>query len=488
MLAAEASPLAKAGGLGDVISALPKALDQLGVHVSVVIPAYRTIRTSGAVIRPCESVKGFEVAMASSVEPAEVLHTRMDGTPVDVFLIGSRKYFDRDSIYNDSDTGEGYPDNMERFIFFMKSSIELLTRLGERVDVVHCHDSHTALVPAMIKLNYQGHPFFSKVGTLFTIHNLAYQGIYPKEALALAGIAPSHFYPQSPLEYWGQVNFMKAGIAFADKVNTVSRTYALEILNDPEFGFGLEGVLQSRAADVSGIVNGIDYGEWNPETDPRIAARYSSRDMSGKRQCKEDLGRRFRLPVAGAIPLVGMVSRMVDQKGFDLLEEAMGSLMALDLQLVILGTGQQKYHDSFRQIASRYPGKIGLELSFDNELAHKIEAGCDMFLMPSKYEPCGLNQLYSLRYGTVPVVRKTGGLADTVIPYDHESGTGTGFSFLQYSAEAMMAAIRQALQVYSDTGAWNALVLRAMSQDWSWSRSANQYRKLYQDIRANKHS
>jgi len=482
MLAAEASPLAKVGGLGDVIAALPKALEQLGAQVSVVIPAYRSIRTDAAAVHPCKAVPGFDVAMASSVQSAEILQARLSGTQVDVYLIASRNYFDRDGIYTDPATGEGYPDDAERFTFFMKSALELLVRIGKSVDVIHCHDSQTALVPAMLKLNYQGHPFFSKAGTLFTIHNLAYQGIYPRKALDHAGISPDHFYPQSPFEYWGQVNFMKAGIAFADKVNTVSRTYAREILSDPEFGFGLEGVLQSRAADVSGIVNGIDYDEWNPEADPLIAARYSIRDRSGKKRCKEDLQRRFRLPVAPAVPLLGIVSRMVDQKGFDLLAEAMGSLMALNLQLVILGTGQKKYHSIFRQIASRYPGRVGVELSFDNELAHKIEAGCDMFLMPSKFEPCGLNQLYSLRYGTIPIVRKTGGLADTVIQFDGGGGTGTGFSFSQYSPEAMLAAIRQALTVYDDAGAWEALIVRAMSQDWSWSRSAGQYLQLYQNI------
>jgi len=480
MFAAEASPYAKVGGLGDVVGALPKALAKLGVNPTVVIPAYRAAQ-SNSVALPCRAVPGFDVPMASSIEHAEVFQTRMDGTDVDVYLIGSRKYFDRKGIYDDPATGEGYPDNMERFIFFMKSGLELLLRLGKPADIIHCHDSHTALIPSLIKMNYRDNPFFAGVGTLLTIHNMAHQGLYSKEALDYAGIDRSHFYPASPFEYWGKVNFMKAGIEFADKVNTVSRTYSVEIRTDPKLGLGLEGVLQGRKDDVSGIVNGIDYDEWNPETDPLIPARFSARDFSGKAKCKEHLLRYFDLPrIKNDVPLIGIVSRLADQKGFDLIAEAIEDIAALDLQLVILGTGQKKYHDLFQQISMQYPEKIGVQLSFDNKLAHKIEAGCDMFLMPSKFEPCGLNQLYSFRYGTIPIVRKTGGLADTVIPYDHEKGTG--FSFSKYSSSGMMAAIKLALKIYSDPSCWQPLMIRAMSQDWSWNNSARQYVQLYQSI------
>jgi starch synthase len=480
MLAAEASPFAKVGGLGDVVGALPKALERLGMNPMVVIPAYRAVRAGASDFHPCQSVSGFDVPMASSVERAQIYQSRIEGTSVDVFMIGSQKYFDREGIYDDPSTGEGYPDNMERFIFFMKAAIELLLRLGTPIDIIHCHDSHTALIPGLINLQYRKHPVFSGAGTLFTIHNLAYQELHSREALEYAGIAPEHFYPSSPFEYWGQVNFMKAGIALADKVNTVSHTYALEILTNPEYGMGLEGVLQSRKEDVSGIVNGIDYDEWNPESDPLIPACFSAADLSGKEKCKNHLQRHFHLSVRKRVPLVGIVSRLADQKGFDLIAEAMEEMMALDLQLIILGLGRQKYHDLFQRIALRHPEKMGLRLSFDNELAHKIEAGCDLFLMPSKFEPCGLNQLYSLRYGTIPVVRRTGGLADTVIPYDRENGAG--FTFSHYTAAEMMAAIKQALKVYSERSAWKALMVRAMSQDWSWNRSALEYVQLYQSI------
>jgi starch synthase len=331
-------------------------------------------------------------------------------------------------------------------------------------------------------VNLRKQPYFARVGTLFTIHNLAHQGLCPKESLTYAGIDLRHFYPKSPFEYWGQVSLMKSGIELADKVNTVSRTYSMEIQTEHEFGMGLEGVLLNRKKDLSGIVNGIDYAEWNPEMDPLIPAHFSIQDLSGKSKCKEHLLQCFGLPHSGnRVPLIGIVSRLADQKGFDLIEEAVDEIMALDLQLVILGTGQKKYHDLCTRIASQYPGKVGVRLSFDNELAHKIEAGSDLFLMPSKFEPCGLNQLYSLRYGTIPVVRATGGLADTVIDYAQDNGTG--FCFSGYTSGEMMTAIRRALAVYAIPVRWRALCIRAMSQDWSWNRSAGEYLNLYRKIR-----
>jgi starch synthase len=486
MFAAEASPYAKVGGLGDVVGALPKAVEKLGAKVTVVIPAYGNSQPGAFAFCPLVSVLGLDIPMAESVEHGEVFHTRMNKSGVDVYMIGSQKYFARKGIYDDPATKEGYPDNMERFVFFMKAGLELLLKLGASVDIIHCHDYHTALIPALININHQNNPIFAGAGTLFTIHNLAHQGIYPKESLDYAGIDRRQFYPMSPLEYWGRVNFMKAGIEFADKINTVSYTYAIEIRTSPERGLGLEGVLRNRKEDISGIVNGMDYDKWNPETDPFIPAHFSVHDLSGKAKCKEHLVHHFNLICSqNYAPLIGMVSRLADQKGFDLIAEAMEDIMALDLQMVILGTGQQKYHDLLERIASRYSGKIGVQLSFDDEMAHKIEAGCDMFLMPSKFEPCGLGQLYSLRYGTIPIVRKTGGLADTVIPLDHE--TGTGFTFLGYSVVEMMAAIKQALTVYSNPALWQPLMIRAMSQDWSWKRSARQYMQLYHCIFSDKH-
>ncbi len=384
MFAAEASPYAKVGGLGDVVAALPRALEKMGAKPAIVIPAYKAAQSIKFGIHPCRQVPGFDILMGSRIEHAKVFQTRFNQTGVDVYLIGSRKYFDRDGIYDDPATQEGYPDNMERFVFFMKSGLELLLKLGMPVDVIHCHDFHSGLIPALIRTNYRNVPFFSKAGILFTIHNLAYQGIYSAESLYYAGIDRKHFYPFSPFEYSNKVNFMKAGIMFADKVNTVSQTYAIEIQTSPEFGYGLEGVLQSRKEDISGIVNGIDYEEWNPETDPLIPANFSVRDFSGKMKCKEHLLQYFGLPHSGnRTPLIGIVSRLADQKGFDLIAEAIAEIVTLNLQLVVLGTGQKKYHELFSQLALRYPHKIAVRLDFDTVLAHKIEAGCDMFLMPS---------------------------------------------------------------------------------------------------------
>ncbi|MDM7995398.1 MAG: glycogen synthase GlgA [Acidobacteriota bacterium] len=487
MLAAEAAPFAKVGGLGDVLGALPKALEKLGVRVAVVIPAYRTTLCDRFKIQFCSRASGFDVPMKSDLEPASVFQTRFAGTGVDLYLIGSRKYFDRDGIYDDPDTREGYADNMQRFIFFMKAAVELLPRLDNPVDIIHCHDSHTALVPGLIRMTHAAHPFYAGVRTLLTIHNLAYQGIYSKEALDYAGIDSSHFSPMSPYEFYGNVNFLKAGIQLADKVNTVSPTYSREIQTSAEMGMGLEGVLRGRKDDLSGIINGIDYAEWNPETDPLIPARYSHRDLTGRMKCRKRLLEHFGLPQSHKrIPLIGIVSRLADQKGFDLIEESIEAIAALDLQLVVLGTGQQKYHDFFQTIAARFPDKIAVRLAFDNAMAHWVEAGCDMFLMPSRFEPCGLNQLYSFRYGTVPIVRATGGLADTVSPYDGQHGTG--FIFRGYSSLEMVEAIKQALRVYADPARWQDLTERIMKQDWSWDKSAHQYMQLYESILSRKPS
>jgi starch synthase len=487
VFSAEAAPFAKDGGLGDVVGALPKELRKMGVVLSLVLPGYAsTLRQEAFGIHPCPTVKSLNVTMGNRAEHAEIFHSRLNHSDVDVYFIGSRKYFQRPGIYNNPRTGEGYRDNGIRFAFFMKAGLELLAGLGSPVDLIHCHDCQTALIPGIIKTYFRGDPFYRNVGTLLTIHNLAYQGIYPRKILHYAGIDGQYFYPMSPFEYWDKVNFMKAGILMADKVNTVSQTYAREIRSS-EFGYGLEGVLESRAEDLSGIVNGIDYEEWNPETDPIIAANFSAGNLRGKVKCKEDLLRRFRLPSIGKeTPLIGVVSRLVEQKGLDLIEAAAAELAALKVQMVVLGVGQLKYHEMLHRIVSRYPDHFAVDLSFDNELAHKVQAGSDMFLMPSRYEPCGLSQLVSLRYGTIPIVRSTGGLADTIAPY--ENGEGTGFTFKAYSADEMLAAVEKALSIYSQCDRWQDLMVRAMGEDWSWKRSAKGYQRLYESIREYKRS
>jgi starch synthase len=491
MFSAEAAPYVKVGGLADVVGALPKVLDRLDVKVTVIVPAYKEVAYEKYRIQPEKALSGFRVTVGKSDVAVAVYRARMPETRVDVFFVGDGGYFWRDGIYVDPRTKEPFPDDMQRFIYLMKAGLELLRRRGSAPDVIHCHDSHTALVPALLapayRSAYSADGFFRRTGTLLTIHNLAFQGIFPKTALNCAGIGADHFAPGSPFEFWGKVNFMKAGIEIADLVNTVSETYAHEIQTDPDYGCGLEGILSGRGADVSGIVNGIDYEEWNPETDPFIPANYSARNLDGKRRCKAELLKTFGLPPAGeCVPLIGIVSRLTDQKGFDLIGEAIRELAGLDLQIVVLGTGQQEYHDLFQQISSAHPGKIAVRFEFNNPLAHQIEAGADMFLMPSKFEPCGLNQLYSLRYGTVPIVRATGGLADTVKNFDLAGDSGTGFSFQEYAWEEMMIAVKRALMVYSDPIAWEELMLRGMAEDWSWEQSARKYVRLYEEIRVRK--
>ena len=478
MIAAEAAPYVKVGGLGDVIGALPRALEKLGAKVTVIIPAYGSA-DKPTPVELCRNIPGFNVALGNTLEYASVFQTSMPESDVTVYFIDSCRYFGRGGVYDDPLTGEGYGDNMERYVFFMKAAIELMLRLPDSFDIIHCHDSHAALVPGIIREKYEGNEKLARARKVFTIHNLAHQGNFPPDVLDLAGISPHMFYPYSPFEFWGQVNFLKAGVAYADEITTVSPTYAEEI-QEPELGFGLEGVLRERSDNLHGIINGIDYKEWNPETDPFIAARFSSKKPSGKKVCKRDILEYFNLGDGKDlkhIPLIGIISRLVNQKGFDLIAEAIYAIAELDMFLVILGTGQQYYNDLVSNIAARYPEKIAARLAFDNPLAHKIEAGCDMFLMPSRYEPCGLNQLYSLRYGTIPIVHRTGGLADTVIPYD---GTGgTGFCFTEYSAQALTLSINEALSVYSNPSMWKKMVRQAMEEDWSWESSAKRYMELY---------
>jgi starch synthase len=488
VFAAEAVPYVKVGGLADVVGALPKVIEKLGQKITLMLPGYKTIQFDRFDIRHFEPVPNFYVAMGPGYARADVYHTKLPGTEIEVFFLASTDYFNRDGVYDDPATKEGYPDNMKRYVFFGKAGVELMRRLGRPIDIVHCHDSHTGLIPGLLRTTWEADPFFRTTGILFTVHNLAYQGLYPRETLYWAGIDYKHFYPTSPFEFWGRVNFMKVGICFADLLSTVSKTYAMEIQSSPEFGYGLEGVLRARKDDLFGIMNGIDYAEWNLETDPLIPARYSVRDLSGKAVCKVELLKAFGLPIEkGSTPLIGIVSRLADQKGLDLVAEAMDEIASLDLQMVVLGTGQKKYHELFERLAALYPRKVAVKLIFDNALAHLVEAGADIFLMPSRYEPCGLNQLYSLRYGTVPVVRATGGLADSVLDYDPSNDTGTGFSFKNYLAQDMLSALKRALLVYSDTVVWRRLMLRGMSQDWSWERSAREYLLLYENIYALKH-
>jgi len=473
----EMVPFAKTGGLGDVVGALPAALSKLGHEATVFLPHYRGIDFGVHRVQALDV--HVSVPVGATEEPVSLRMVRQKKNNVTIYLVGSRKYFDRDGYYLDPTTGKDHPDNDERFIFFNRAVIELLKFLQWKPDIVHVHDWQAALIPAYLKTTYAADPFFVGTKTALTIHNLAYQGSFAPEHFPLLNLPPELFAPAvGPFEFWGKVNFLKAGILFADKITTVSEQYAREI-QTPEYGAGLDGVLAQRSADLHGIINGVDYGVWSPSRDKRIFYNYHPANLSGKRMNKVELMNFAGMPIRDDAPLIGVISRLVDQKGFDLIAEAAERIFALNLQFILLGTGEQKYHDLFESLQDRYPDKCRAFLKFDDALAHRIEASADVFLMPSKFEPCGLNQMYSLKYGTLPIVRRVGGLADTVVDYDSDTGKGTGFVFDDYSADAMLAAIERAVALYPHRRAWTKLMKAGMKQDFSWPKTARKYVDLF---------
>jgi starch synthase len=468
----EVAPFAKTGGLADVTGSLPKALESLGHEVRVVLPKHAMVDRGG--FPQTKVLDRISLPISDRWVDSAVYQTQL-GEAIPVYLLANEAYYDRAELYR---TPQGdYPDNAERFIYFSKAVPEVAKRLDFRPDCIHCNDWQSGLVPLFLHALYRDDPFFAQTGTLFTIHNLAYQGIFWHYDWHLLGIGWEYFTPEG-IEFYGHINLLKAGIVFAQIINTVSHTYSQEIQTS-EFGYGLEGMLKARAKDLFGIVNGVDYEEWSPAKDKWIAASYDERNPAGKSKCKLDLLQEFGLPPRAATPVLGVISRLASQKGFDLLSEVMEQLMERDLCFVLLGTGDQVYLDQFSDIAKRYPKRAGIRLGFDNALAHKIEAGSDMFLMPSRYEPCGLNQLYSLKYGTIPIVRSTGGLADTIRNYSPRTKTGNGFSFKEYSSAKLLETIDRALSLYQDRRQWKELMRNAMAEDYSWEVSAQQYLKLY---------
>jgi len=469
----EAVPFAKTGGLADVAGALPKFLQPLGCDVSVVMPYHRMVKESGLPLQYLH--EEVEVPMGDETIRAEIYQGQLT-RDVPVYFVGREEYFDRKYLYG---TPKGdYLDNAERFIFFSKAVLILCKHLEFQPDIIHLHDWQTALIPAYLRSVFQADPFFSGTATVFTIHNIAYQGLFKKGKFAVTGL-PAEMYSPEGIEFWERINLMKAGIVYADVINTVSKKYSEEI-QSTEFAYGLDGILRKRKEDLYGILNGVDYQDWDPSHDPHLVASYSVNDLSGKKACKKDLLKEFGLPASlEGVPLLGMISRLADQKGFDLLAEILGDLLAMDIGFVLLGTGEQKYHDLFNQVARQHPKKVGIRISYDDRLAHKIEAGSDLFLMPSKYEPCGLNQIYSLRYGTLPVVRATGGLEDTIVNYDPETGKGNGFKFKRYDAKEFLNKTKEAIQFYTQPKHWKQLLRNAMTADFSWSRSAEAYLDLY---------
>jgi starch synthase len=473
----EAVPFAKTGGLADVCGALPTALAQLGHEVAVILPAYRQTRYCGL---PIERLGiDFIIPIGSKMVTGHLLRSTMPGGKVPVYLVEQDQYYDRDELY--SVDGKDYIDNCERFVFFSRAVLEAIRLLDLRVDVLHLNDWQTGLVPAYLKIEYHSIPRYERIASLLTIHNLSYQGQFWHWDMLLTGLDWKYFNWRQ-MEFHGNLNLLKTGMVFADSLSTVSPRYAQEIQSSP-LGCGLEGVLQFRHDVLSGILNGIDPHEWDPATDPHIEKNYTIDTMAeGKPLCKASLQKELGLPVDPAVPLVGIVGRLIDQKGFDLVADIMQRwVQTSDLQWVVLGTGQPKYHKILETLADRFPQRVALRLQFSNPLAHRIEAGADIFLMPSRFEPCGLNQLYSLRYGTVPLVRATGGLADTITGYDVQlpNALANGFVFQDYSSLALSETLRQAIDAYRRPEVWKRLVGIGMGQDWSWARSAKEYVDLY---------
>lgn len=452
MCVSEVVPFAKTGGLADVAGALPQALEQLGEEVIIVMPRYKAISDSKFKIQRLKEDIAYSVI----------------GNNIRVYFVENDEYFNRDGLYTDK-TGD-YKDNLERFSFYGKRTLELLKEINFKPDIIHVHDWQTALIPVYLKTLFIKDPFYKDIKTILTIHNIGYQGLFPKEQFPKLGLDWSLFNIEG-LEFYDKINILKGGMEFCDIINTVSPTYSKEI-QTKEFGFGLEGVLHKRSTSLFGILNGLDYSIWSPETDKFIAKNYSLKNIQDKYKNKEDLQRSCKLPRKLDVPLFGIVSRLAQQKGFDILADAIGSICKMSLQLVILGTGDLKYHLLLEKIVKKYPKVISLHLRFDDPLAHKIYAGSDVFLMPSKYEPCGIGQMIAFRYGTIPLVFKTGGLADTV-------NEDNGFIFERYYKDDLIKTIRKAVLAFKNKKKWTTLMSTTMRCDFSWEVSAKKYLELY---------
>lgn len=474
----EVVPFSKTGGLADVSGALPVELASEGNEVIVYSPLYKSVDNRKYNIVPIK--RSIFVPIAGKMESID-LYESLNFKPnphIRFLFLSCEKYFLRDHLYGEGD--KDYPDNHERFGLFSRSVFDVLRAINFQPDIIHCNDWQTGIVPVYHRLIYSQDSFFLKARTLITIHNMAYQGLFDASTMDTLMLSWSLFNFRE-LEYYGKFNFLKAGLVFADAITTVSKKYAEEIQTQ-EFGCGLEGVLAERRNTLYGILNGVDYTVWDPSIDSLLPVRYSPENLLGKKECKKALLQKMGLQYKEKVPVIGMISRLADQKGFDLLFECKDRLTDLDAQFVILGNGDKKYHDYLTELANRYPEKIGLLLGFDNELAHLIEAGSDFFLMPSRYEPCGLNQLYSLRYGTFPIVRGVGGLDDTVIDLDSDRSEGNGFKFYDYNYEELLKTIKRALLFYNTEKSIDQYIRRIMQQDFSWAVSAKKYITLYEKL------
>ena len=476
--ASECVPFSKTGGLADVVGALPRAIAQLGHQVTVYLPLYRETEL--------ENPKTVIASVTIPFDDRYRFCAVLDGGKqhgVQYYFIDYPPFYDRDALYGT--TLGDYHDNSERYALFCRAVLEASKILGVP-DIFHCHDWQTALIPILLRTLYDEDPSLSDIPTVFTIHNIGYQGIFSADTLPLL-MLPWDLFTISKLEFFGKVNFLKGALIYSDFITTVSKKYAQEI-QTVEYGFGLEGVMRSRNPHVAGIVNGVDYEEWNPATDCYIAENYTPDSMQGKQECRRDLLHSFALDAESKAPVIGIVSRFAAQKGFDLIALAADRLAHLEATVCVLGSGDKAYEDLFRRLVRQYPGRFAAKFGYDNEMAHKVEAGSDLFLMPSRYEPCGLNQIYSLKYGTVPVVRATGGLDDTIEAYDVRSGKGTGFKFHEYTPEALLTSVQAALALFAKPKEWRKLMLNGMARDFSWTVAGREYLKIYDRVRSARHA
>jgi len=475
-VASEGVPFAKTGGLADVVGTLPSALQSMGVEVKVLLPYYGAVKQGK--VPTVRVVENLEVMLP---EPLNLAFDLMAPASPDYpfWFVARDEFYERSQLYG---TPKGdYFDNLERFAFFSATVLPVCREMGFKPDLIHCHDWQSSLVPVYLKNHWAWGELMAGTKTVLTIHNLAYQGLFPRNKFPRLGLDRSLFNIDG-LEYYDQINLLKGGIIFSDAITTVSPSYAQEI-QTPEFGYGLDGVLRSRAAKLHGILNGVDYRDWSPESDQLLTTNFSPADLPGKAANKAALMESFGLSKKMAkAPILAMISRLADQKGFDLVAQVLPQLMTQEVMVVILGTGEERYHRWLAAEAPKYKGKLGVLVAFDNKLAHLIEAGADMFLMPSRFEPCGLNQIYSMKYGTIPIVRATGGLADTVTPVGSPTEPGTGFVFSDYTPEAFLKAIHTALDAFKDQKLWARVMQNAMSQDFSWNKSAQAYLELYQQL------
>ncbi len=471
----EVFPFAKTGGLADVVGALPDALAKRGHACSIVLPFYKCVRENG--FSPELFKKDLSVEINRERQAFNIYLLKHNN--LDVYFLEKDEYYKRDYLYG---TPEGdYPDNALRFGFFTKAVIVALPHIGTQ-DILHCNDWQSALIPLYIRQFRKKKSEFRNTKILFTIHNMAYQGFFGREVMAQLSLPKKLFIPDA-LEFYGRLNFMKSGIIYSDAVSTVSKGYSREILT-PEFGCGLDGLLRTRERDLYGIVNGVDYSIWDPATDEFIVARYSSDNLEGKKECKRDVLAQFGIKYDPQRPLIGMITRLAEQKGVDVVADSMEELVKSQVDFVLLGFGDEKYNNIFKAIAEKYKGHVGARIDFDNALAHKIEAGSDMFLIPSRYEPCGLNQMYSLKYATVPVVRAVGGLDDTIEDFNPSTKKGNGFKFKDASAAELLATVKKAVSVFKDKRLWNTLLRNGLSCDYSWCNSAEKYEVLYNKLRS----